>query len=487
MLDNQKSMPLKNQVQLIAYPNRIGSNLSDLADTLENDLAGAVGGVHILPMYPSNADAGFAPLTHKEVDPAYGNWDDIRRISQSFDLCVDVTLNHISDESPEFKDFIAKGQLSRWADIFVDIEKLGPITKEDLSKIHIRKEKEPFREVTLTDGRKVWVWTTFTENQIDLNYDSPKTFELMEDYMTFLMDQGVNLFRLDAFGYITKKIGTSCFLLEPETYDRLEWFNNLAQSRGAEILPEVHDHPSYQYAISSRDMYAYGFALPPLVLYTYLQQNTEYLKNWLRNCPAKMVTVLDTHDGICMPDVEGIIPEPNLKKLIESLESRSGDTIMRRMAGNLHSVGAIYQVTCTFFDALKQNADAYIGSRAIQFFTPGIPQVYYVGLVAGENDHDLSESTGESRDINRHFYGPEEWQKSLAKPITKRLLKLMRFRNSYPAFDGTFALHTSTDTELMITWKKNDLYCRLDIDVIRHTGSITYFDEESKTEKKFEI
>jgi sucrose phosphorylase len=141
-------MPLKNQIQLIAYPNRIGENLSDLADTLENDLAKAVGGVHILPMYPSNADAGFSPLTHKEVDPRFGTWEDIERISQHFDLCVDLTLNHISDESEQFKDFIAKGEESEWAEIFIDVAKLGPITKEDLAKIHIRKEKEPFREVT---------------------------------------------------------------------------------------------------------------------------------------------------------------------------------------------------------------------------------------------------------------------------------------------------------------------------------------------------
>ena len=103
---------LKNQVQLIAYPNRMGDNLGDLYDILEQHFSKAVGGVHILPIYPSNADGGFSPLTHKLVDPNYGDWDDVERISAKYDLCLDLTLNHISDESEEFKDFIAKGYKS---------------------------------------------------------------------------------------------------------------------------------------------------------------------------------------------------------------------------------------------------------------------------------------------------------------------------------------------------------------------------------------
>lgn len=479
-------MNLTNSVHLLCYPDRIGTNLSDLNEILSH-LSQYIGGVHILPIYPSNADAGFSPITHKKVAPHLGNWQDIENIAQKFDLCLDITLNHISDESPEFKDFIAHGFDSEYADMFIHINELGPITKEDLAKIHIRKEKEPFRQVTLANGDKDWVWCTFTDQQIDLDYTSRKTYHLMEEYLTFLLDRGVKLFRLDAFGYITKEIGTSCFLLEPDTYDHLTWFKNIAQRNGADILPEVHDHPSYQQAISSRDMYSYGFALPPLVLYTYLYQNTQYLKNWLRVCPYKQVTVLDTHDGICIPDVEGIIPESNLQNLVEDLDQRSGQNTLRKTAGSLHSVGAIYQINATFFDAMRQDEDAYIGSRAIQFFTPGIPQVYYVGLQGGKNDYHLADTTGEPRDINRHFYTKEDWYQGLNSSLSQRLLHLMEFRNTYPAFQGVFELHSSDQDQLKLVWRHDSLWCQLDIHVIRRSGTITYLDPKTHTQETFEI
>ena len=372
-------MALRNAVQLICYPNRMGDNLRDLNTVIEKHLHDAIGGVHILPFYPSNADAGFSPISHEQVDPAYGCWEDIERISAKYDLCADLTVNHISDESAEFKDFLVNGFESEYADLFVNVEKFGPISPDDLAKIHIRKEKEPFRKVTFADGSTASVWCTFTERQIDLNYQSEKTYRLMEHYIHFLADRGVKLFRLDAFGYTTKKIGTSFFLVEPDVYRLLEWINEVAQRHGAACLPEVHDHTSYQYAISRRNMHPYGFALPPLLLYSLLDANSVHLKNWLRMCPRNMITVLDTHDGICIPDVEGVLPDDKIKALIDNIDARSADPILRRSAANVHSVGAIYQLTCTFYDAMMQNDDAYIAARAIQFFAPGIPQVYYVG------------------------------------------------------------------------------------------------------------
>lgn len=176
-------MLLKNAVQLICYPNRIGNDLKDLYQVVDKHLSQAIGGLHILPFFPSNADGGFSPLTHKEVDPAFGDWADIEAFSKDYDLCVDLTVNHISDESPEFKDFIANGFESQYADLFVHVDKYGEIPPDDMAKIHIRKEKEPFREVTLADGSQTRVWCTFTEQQIDLNYDSEKAYELMESYI----------------------------------------------------------------------------------------------------------------------------------------------------------------------------------------------------------------------------------------------------------------------------------------------------------------
>ena len=472
-------MALRNAVQLICYPDRMGDNLRDLSSVLERHLSDAIGGVHLLPFFPSNADTGFSPLTHTEVDPAYGCWDDIERIAQQFDLCVDLVLNHISDESEEFKKFVEHGPDSEYADLFVLVDRMGEISADNLAKIHIRKEKEPFREVAFANGRKARVWCTFTEKQIDLNFESDRTYELIEGYMAFLAERGVKLFRLDAFGYTTKRIGTSCFLIEPDVYRILEWVNTVAMRYDAECLPEVHDHASYQYALSRRNMRPYGFALPPLLLYSILDCNSTYLKNWLRMCPRNMITVLDTHDGICIPDVEGVLPEEKIRVLINNIDSRGADPIMRKSAANIHSVGAIYQLTCTFYDALMQNDDAYILARAIQFFTPGIPQVYYVGLLAGCNDQALMQQTGELRDINRHYYSLEEIDQAITQPVVRRLLALMRFRSNYPGFDGHFEMHYSNDSSVAMGWRHGEHFCRLFADLRFNTTTIEYYEESS--------
>ncbi|HRN51987.1 MAG TPA: sucrose phosphorylase [Gemmatimonadaceae bacterium] len=472
-------MPLRNQVQLITYPHRLGGNLAALGDILDAHLEKAVGGVHILPLYPSNADGGFSPLTHKEVDPAYGTWADVERISGKYDLCLDLTLNHISDESAEFQDFLQKGFKSEYADLFVHVDQLGEITPDDLAKIHIRKEKEPFREVRLPDGSTDRVWTTFTEKQIDLNYNSPRTYALMEEYVKFLTARGVKLFRLDAFGYTTKRLGTSCFLVEPDVYEICHWVQKLALEHGAETLPEVHDHPSFQYAIALHGMRPYGFALPPLVLHALLDADARYLKHYLRMCPRNQISVLDTHDGICIPDVEGFLPQQKIQDLIDNVSTRSADPILRRSAANVHSVGAIYQLTCTFFDALKQNEDANVAARAIQFFAPGIPQIYYVGWLGGTNEVERAEETGDPREINRHYYTREQVDAAVKEPMVRRLTRLMEFRSTYPAFQGTFHLQYSNDKSLSLAWRKDEYRCELFVDLIFKKATITYNDPRS--------
>jgi sucrose phosphorylase len=473
-------MPLKNTVHLIAYPNRIGAGLADLADFVEHKLGRAVGGVHVLPPFVSNADGGFSPLTHKRIDPAFGDWADIERLSAHYDVCLDLVLNHLADESPEFQDYLEKGKASAWAELFVDVDSLGEIGPDDLAKIHIRKEKEPFRAITFADGSSGRVWCTFSERQIDLNFDSPLTYRMMADTIAYLAARGVKLLRLDAFGYTTKKIGTSCFLVEPQVWQILDWFKTTAAASGIELLPEVHDHPSWQYAISARGMWSYAFALPPLLLYTLLDANSQYLKSWLRMCPHNQITVLDTHDGICIPDVEEVLPREHIEALIQNVSERSADPILRRSAANVHSVGAIYQLTCTYYDALKRNDDAYIAARAIQFFAPGIPQVYYVGLLAGCNDVELMEASGELRDINRHRYSAAEVGEAVKSPVVRRLLKLMEFRSSYPAFDGVFHLMYSNESSVAMCWRNGELRCELFVDLNFKKATIGYVDVKSR-------
>ena len=186
------------------------------------------------------------------------------------------------------------------------------------------------------------------------------------------------------------------------------------------------------------------------------------------------MTVLDTHDGICIPDVEGVLPMAKIQAMIENVSQRSADPILRRSAASVHSVGAIYQLTCTYYDALKQNDDAYIAARAIQFFAPGIPQVYYVGLLGGTNDTDLVEKTGELRDINRTHFTLEDAEAATKKPMVRRLLKLMEFRSNYPAFKGNFELHYSNETSVAMAWRNGEHFCPLFVDLNFKKATVRY-------------
>ena len=154
--------------------------------------------------------------------------------------------------------------------------------------------------------------------------------------------------------------------------------------------------------------------------------------------------------------------------------------ILRRSAANVHTVGAIYQLTCTYYDALKRNDDAYIAARAIQFFAPGIPQVYYVGLLAGQNDLELMEASGELRDINRHFYSLDEVDEAVNQPVVRRLVKLMEFRSSHPAFDGVFHLMYSNDSSVAMCWRNGEFHAELFVDLNFKKSTIRYVDVKSK-------
>jgi sucrose phosphorylase len=175
-----------------------------------------------------------------------------------------------------------------------------------------------------------------------------------------------------------------------------------------------------------------------------------------------------------------VLPKDKIQAVIDNVSQRSADPILRRSAANVHSVGAIYQLTCTYYDALKRNDDAYIAARAIQFFAPGIPQVYYVGLLAGSNDLELMEETGELRDINRHAYSADEVAAAVKTPVVRRLLKLMEFRSSYPAFDGVFHLMYSNESSVAMCWRHGELRCELFVDLNFKKATLSYVDEKSK-------
>ncbi len=456
---------MKNQVQLITYVDRLsGGGLRDLQRLLEGPLAGLFGGVHLLPFFfpIDGADAGFDPIDHTQVDPRLGNWDDIKALSRTVDVMGDVIVNHVSSGSPQFAEFIRDGRQSRYAGLFLTMERVFPngATERDLTSIYRPRPGLPFTMVSLASGERRALWTTFTAQQVDIDVLHPEGLSYLRGILDAYAENGVNMVRLDAIGYAIKKAGTSCFMI-PETFEFIDRFAAEARRRGIEVLVEIHSHYRKQIEIAGRVDWVYDFALPPLVLHALAFGTARHLKQWLEIRPANALTVLDTHDGIGVIDIgpdptdregrPGLVPDEELDRLVEIIHERSAGA-SRLATGAAASNLDLYQVNCTFYDALGRSDREYLLARAIQFFLPGIPQVYYVGLLAGENDLELLGRTKVGRDINRHYYTTDEITDALSRPVVADLLELIRFRNAHPAFTGTFSILESADHALHLRW-----------------------------------
>ena len=262
-----------------------------------------------------------------------------------------------------------------------------------------------------------------------------------------MCQHGAAVIRLDAFAYAVKKPDTSCFFVEPEIWDLLREIEAEVKAEGAEILPEIHEHYTIPMKLADKDFWIYDFALPVLTLHALYNHTGIYLKQWLEQCPMKQFTTLDTHDGIGIVDVKDLLPDEEIEMVKEQLYQKGANVKKKYSSEAYHNLD-IYQINTTYYSALGDRDDAYLLARAIQFFAPGIPQVYYVGMLAGSNDIALMEKTKNGRDINRHYYTLEEVAQQQQRPVVQRLKELMTLRNTHPAFglDGSIAVETKADT-----------------------------------------
>ncbi|WP_204122871.1 sucrose phosphorylase [Lacticaseibacillus mingshuiensis] len=453
-------MGLSNQVMLITYADSLGSNLQALNRVLVSDLTDAIGGLHILPFFPSSGDRGFSPERYDVIDSRFGDWTDIAALASQYFLMTDLMINHLSRKSPEFKDFIAKGDASPSSTLFLDWDKFWPAghpTQEEVDQIYKRKDKAPVQEVQMADGSVRHVWNTFSDEQIDLDVTTPETWQYLTKAMKRFAANGVALIRLDAFAYAVKKRGTNDFFVEPEIWDLLDRISEAAGEDGVEVLPEIHEHYTLVDKVNQRGYWTYDFALPMLVLYTLFAQDARPLLKWLRRSPMHQFTTLDTHDGIGVVDVKDILSDDQIDFTTQQLYQRGSNVKKVYSSAAYHNLD-VYQINSTYFSALGENEAAYLIARAIQMFAPGIPQVYYVGLLAGANDLDLLEKTKEGRNINRHYYTEDEVAEEVQRPVVSTLLNLMRFRNRSRAFDldGQFEAKAVDPAHFVLTRTSQD-------------------------------
>ncbi len=478
---------MRNQVQLITYVDRLsGGGFAELRALLEGPLEGLFGGTHLLPFYLpiDGADAGFDPIDHTKPDSRLGSWSDVRALAQDRDVMADLIVNHVSSRSPQFQNFLNLGQASPYADLFLTYGRVFPkgASESDLLQIYRPRPGLPFTKMRTDAGSEHLLWTTFTSEQIDIDVQSFAGALYLDQILSQFQAAGIRAIRLDAAGYAIKKPGTSCFMI-PETFDFISGLTEKAHAAAIEVLVEIHTHYQDQINIARQVDWVYDFALPPLVLHALYTGSAVRLKHWLTISPRNCVTVLDTHDGIGVIDVgpdrrgsealPGLLTAAEIDHLVETIHEHSQGQ-SRLATGAAANNLDLYQVNCTYYDALGQRDDEYLIARAIQFFAPGIPQVYYVGLFAGTNDMDLLQRTGVGRDINRHYYTQQELGAQLARPVVQRLLELIRFRNTHPAFQGELQLMPCPDQEIRIEWRNRGEWARLEVDLAATIADITY-------------
>jgi sucrose phosphorylase len=281
-----------------------------------------------------------------------------------------------------------------------------------------------------------------------------------------------------------------------ESFEFVDKLAKQANELGMTTLAEIHSHHMTQVDIAKRVDMVYDFALPPLILHTLFSQDCQALTHWLEMAQRNCITVLDTHDGIGIIDVgpmnglRGLLTENQIDNLVETIHGNSKGESLQATGAAASNVD-LYQINCTYYDALGQNDLDYLMARAIQFFAPGIPQVYYAGLLAIPNDMELLNRTHVGRDINRPYLNREKVQQAMQKPVVKALTKLIKLRNSSPAFDGRFTMklnETGTSNEtgaskehtLTLSWTAADSQASLTLDFANKEGQIILLDKQGK-------
>ena len=461
---------MSHAVHLLTYVDRLAGDLAGLSRLLDGPLR-VFDGVHVLPFFTpiDGADAGFDPDDHRVVDPRLGSWDDVATLARHRHVTVDLIVNHVSTRSPEFRSFLADGDRSPSAGMFLTLDRVFPDGADEagLGRVYRPRPGLPLTPVTLEDGSRRVLWTTFTSEQVDLDVHDEGTRRYLDELLALFAAHGVRTVRLDAAGYAVKTPGTSCFMTAG-TRAFLAELTDRARDAGLDVLVEVHAHWRLTLELARTCDLTYDFALPPLVLDALHTGDAEPLHAWLSVRPRDVVTVLDTHDGIGVIDVganaghgddehpgPGLLPPERIEALVDAIHVATGGA-SRRATGAAASNVDLYQVNTTYLDALGGDVDAMLAARALQLVLPGTPQLYYVGLLLGRNDEELLARTGVGRDINRHHYGAEEVEEALAHPDVQRLLALVELRRHHPAFDGEWwlaPLDPTAPTLLRTGWR----------------------------------
>ncbi len=438
---------------LITYGDQIRAAdeppLRTLESFLRRHLAKHLSGVHILPFFPYSSDDGFAVIDYRQVDPALGSWEDIRHIAHSSRLMVDAVINHISAHSSWFQSFL-RGE-APYRDFFICVD-----PKTDLSMV-VRPRDLPLLTPFETSEGVRHVWTTFSADQIDLNYANPEVLLAILDLLLFYVRQGAQIIRLDAIAYLWKEIGTTCIHL-PQTHRVVKLIRAVMEAVApwVYIITETNvphrDNVAYFGDGDDEAHMVYQFPLPPLVLHTFTRGDASHLTAWAQGLqtPSRQTiffNFLASHDGIGVLPARGILSDQQLQALIDLALARGGQVSYRGLGDGGK---APYELNITWFDALTdaeelerdaaRAAARFLASQAVMLALAGVPGIYVHSLFGSRNDRAAAQRTGSPRAINRHKFNLSELEAALTDPashsarIFRGYRHLLATRRHQPAF-----------------------------------------------------
>jgi len=420
--------------------------LVTLHSFLTRYLDGAVNTVHLLPFFPYSSDDGFSVIDYHKVNPDLGTWDHVETIAKDFRLMADLVLNHCSRRHQWFRDYVAGISPGRHYFIEVDPE-------ADLSAV-VRPRSLPLLNFTQTRNGARHVWTTFSEDQIDLNFANPDVLFEFLDILFYYIFKGIRVIRLDAIAYLWKEIGTPCIHL-PQAHTIVKILRNIIEivAPGVIIVTETnvpHEENISYFGDGDEAHIVYQFALPPLLLHALQTGDGRHLTQWAASLPdlpagQTFFNFTASHDGIGIRPIENILPPGDRQALAEAILKRGGHVSTRKNADGSESP---YELNITYFDALANpdkpedphHVDRYLCSQAIPLALRGIPAIYFNNLIAARNNTADVEKTGRPRAINRRKWTMAELNATLSNKssipatVLRKYTRLLRLRAQHPAF-----------------------------------------------------
>lgn len=442
----------QKDIILITYGDQVSRNseptLHTLKDFMDKHLKGVINSVHILPFYPYSSDDGFSVVNYSAVDPHMGSWREVEQLSSEYRIMVDGVINHVSQFSEWFKSFLSGDKY--FEDFFIELD---PAT--NLSKV-VRPRATPLlHEYTADDGKIHNIWTTFSKDQVDLNYKSYKVLRNVLDAMFYYIEKGATLIRLDAIAFIWKELGTECVHL-PQTHELIQLMRDIIH----EVAPEViiitetnvphHENISYFGSGDDEAQMVYNFALPPLLLNSIVHGNTEKLTQWANTLalPSNKVCFFNftaSHDGIGLRPIKGILSDDEINDIVQNVENNGGLVSYRAEEDGSKSP---YELNCSYIDALTHPDESQLKrvkrmlvTQATVLAMPGVPGIYFHSLVGSQNYKDGVKHSGINRTINREKYNIDWLENelsslgSLPKTIFDSFKRMISIRIHEEAFN----------------------------------------------------